>query len=233
MFELAGPFFKRVCIFGTPVPGVRPGSTRTPRICDTEPTILLAVLVAGAIVGVIVAVVLYVTGRRRDSLLSPATPPVMVVEGAAQQRDVQPRAPVGEERDRADEWRRDVYVRLMAFVDKAMAEVGRTMPEDDSVPDGPPIAPEPEESGRLAAELRALASSRARSAYAAWAQTLFHFSLLARDVAEAESHSVPKDEYRDDVIELQRTRTTVFELADGLRRQAAEELMKSPPSMRP
>ncbi len=232
MFELAGPFFKRVCIFGTPVPGVRPGSTRTPRICDTEPTILLAVLVAGAILGVTVAVVLYVTGRRRNSLLSPATPPVVVVEGAAQ-REVQPRAPVGEERDRSDEWRRDVYVRLMAFVDKAMAEVGRTMPEDDSVPDGPPIAPEPEESGRLAAELRALASSRARSAYAAWAQTLFHFSLLARDVAEAEAHDVPKDEYHDDVIELQRTRTTVFELADGLRRQAAEELMKSPPSMRP
>jgi hypothetical protein len=130
--------------------------------------------------------------------------------------------------DPTRESKRQAYVRLMTFVDNAMAEVDRAMPEDDALPEDPIISANGEESGKVSAELRAAGSARVRSAYAAWSHTLFRFGFLARDVAEAAAQQLDAVEYADDVQELRKTRSTVYTLADGLRRQAAAELMDVP-----
>lgn len=231
--QLAGLFVKRVCIFWQ-LPGPRSGTVRATKVCDTEPTVLLVVLVAGAIISFLVLAILYATRNRRRirAGVVPARPSNGSSNGSSTERTAQPRTPdVPRERAQIDptrETRRHAYVRLMAFVDNAMAEVDRAMPEDDSVPSDPIISANGEESGKVAAELRAAGSARVRSAYAAWSQTLFRFGFLARDVAEAAAQQLDAAEYADDVAELRTTRSNVYALADGLRRQAAAELMEAP-----
>ena len=216
---LAGLLVKRVCIFGQPVPGVRQGSTRTPRICDTEPTLLLVVLVAGVLLGAIaVGTALVLTRRQKPPVPLASNPaPVPANPGAVH---AQPARVVDQQRGR--NWR-DIYVRLLAFVDRALADVERTMPDEQSMPVRPPRF-ENEESGTLAAELTVLGSAHVQAAHAAWSRTLFQFYLLARDVAEAGSQNLPEEQYRGEVLELRKTRTSVFEMADALRRLAAQEL---------
>jgi hypothetical protein len=104
-----------------------------------------------------------------------------------------------------------------------MADVGRTMPEERSMPVSPPRF-ENEQNGTLAAELTVLGSAHVHAAHAAWSHALFQFYLLARDVAEAHAKNLAESQYRHEVLELRRTRSAVFELADALRRQATQEL---------
>jgi hypothetical protein len=118
---------------------------------------------------------------------------------------------------------RDVYSRLLAFVDRAMVDVGRTMPDERSMPVSPPRF-DTEESGTLAAELTVLGSTHVHAAHGAWAGALFQFYLLARDVAEANAQNLAESQYRHEVLELRKTRASVFELADALRRQTTQEL---------
>jgi hypothetical protein len=218
--QLAGLFVKRVCIFGDPVPGVRPGSTRTPTLCEDEPTALLVAVVVMALVGLIVLAGVLIATRRRgprptlvpsDAASRPPSPPVG--------RPVQV---AGDGHQAGRNWR-DVYVRLLAYVDRAMADVGRTMPDDRAIPVRPQRF-ENEESGRLAAELGVLGSTGVHAAHTEWARTLFQFYLLARDVADASAQNLPEEQYSSEVTELRKTRTAVFERADALRRQASEEL---------
>lgn len=219
--RLAGVFVKRVCIMGSPVPGDGPGNTTTPTICDTEPTALLVVVVAGgflllfALLGVIAIVAL----RRR-----PAVQYVSIPERTPPTPPVAPGPPVAltDGRGRARNWR-DVYGRLLEFVDKAMIDVGRTMPDERSMPVSPPRF-ENEQSGTLAAELSVLGSTHVHAAHASWSHALFQFYLLARDVAEAHAKNLAEGQYRHEVVELRRTRANVFELADAVRRQATQEL---------
>lgn len=112
---------------------------------------------------------------------------------------------------------------MLDLVDNAMANVGRTMPDDRSMPVSPPRF-ENEQSGTIAAELTVLGSAHVHAAHAAWSHALFQFYLLARDVAEAHAKNLAESQYRHEVIELRRTRAMVFELADTLRRQATQEL---------
>ncbi len=241
--RLAGVFVKRVCIMGSPVPGDGPGNTTTPTICDTEPTALLVVLVAGAILLVLLVLVLLATltaRRRRPAPTTRYVPapsvdgspevvpassvdrPTEVVPPPAQPVAATPPLAVTDGRSRSRNWR-DVYARLLEFVDKAMSDVGRTMPEERSMPVSPPRF-ENEQSGTLAAELTVLGSAHVHTAHAAWSNALFQFYLLARDVAEAHAKNLAESQYRHEVVELRKTRATVFELADTLRRQATQEL---------
>jgi hypothetical protein len=222
--RLAGVFVKRVCIMGSPVPGRGPGNTTTPTICDTEPTALLVVLVAGAFMLALALVVLIaVLALRRRPAPLPFAQPVSPVGLDPPPPPQVALAPVAvTDGKRSPNWR-DVYARLLEFVDKAMADVGRTMPDDRSMPVSPPRF-ENEQSGTLAAELTVLGSAHVHAAHAAWSQSLFQFYLLARDVAEAHAKNLAEGQYRHEVIELRRTRATVFELADAVRRQATQEL---------
>jgi hypothetical protein len=220
---LAGLLVKRVCIFGQPVPGVRPGSTRTPRICDTEPTLLLVVLVAGILAGAIaITTALVLTRRRQPATDAPARPgPASAPQPVHTSGTVARSAGDGDGQPGRN-WR-DVYARLLAFVDRATADVERTMPDERSMPVRPPRL-ESEESSTLAAELTVLGSAHVHDAHAAWSRALFQFYLLARDVADAGAQNLPEEQYRNEVLELRRTRSTVIEMADALRRQAAQEL---------
>ena len=229
--QLAGVFVKRVCIMGSPVPGKGPGNTTTPTLCDTEPTALLVVAVAGGI-ALLLALILLVAVfalRRRPRTAAPVAyvpmpgPAAAAAPEAIAPPSIAPVAPVvSDGRARGRNWR-DVYGRLLEFVDKAMADVGRTMPEERSMPVSPPRF-ENEQSGTLAAELTVLGSAHVHAAHAAWAHALFQFYLLARDVAEAHGKNLAESQYRHEVLELRKTRATVFELADALRRQATQEL---------
>jgi hypothetical protein len=230
--RLAGVFVKRVCVLGSPVPGEGPGNTTTPTFCDTEPTALLVVVVAGAfllLLAILVLLTILVVRRRPVPVAAPMSyavapvveptslhvPPAPTVVAA-------PPAPVTDGRARGRNWR-DVYGRLLDFVDKAMADVGRTMPEERSMPVSPPRF-ENEQSGTLGAELTVLGSAHVHAAHAAWSHALFQFYLLARDVNEAHAKNLAESQYRHEVLELRRTRSSVYELADALRRQATQEL---------
>jgi hypothetical protein len=230
-------FVKRVCIMGSPVPGRGPGNTTTPTLCDTEPTALLVAIVAGAF-ALLLAIVLLLAilaVRRR-----PVAPPVQVVAApsyepprapgpapasvaATPPLTAAPHTPVPPTDGQPRRNWRDVYGRMLEFVDKAMADVGRTMPEERSMPVSPPRF-ENEQNGTLAAELTVLGSAHVHAAHASWSHALFQFYLLARDVTEAHAKNLAESQYRHEVVELRRTRSTVFELADALRRQATQEL---------
>lgn len=208
--DLAGAFFKRVCIFGDPVPGVREGSTRTPTLCESEPTLLLVVLVGGVMLAAIAfTTALIVTGRRKA-----ATPQLV---------QVAPRVDRAAERQHRDRSWRDVYGRLLGYVDRSMADVARVMPDDATMP-ATPVRTGGEEAATLAAEISVLGSSDVTAAHAAWSQAIFRFHLLARDVAEAWSQHLPAEQYEEDVKELRRTRASVVHLADALRTQVSREL---------
>lgn len=208
--HLAGAFFKRVCIFGDPVPGVREGSTRTPTLCESEPTLLLVVLVGGVLLAAIAFMTASIATRRRsnDAHTRAQLPP------PGEQASVQ------QHRDRS--WR-DVYSRLLGYVDRSMADVARMMPDELSLP-AKPVRIDNEEGSRLAAEVSVLGSSDVHTAYTAWAQALFRFYLLARDVADAWAQNLPEEQYEPDVKELRRTRAAVIDLADALRGRIANEL---------
>lgn len=208
---LAGPFYKRVCIFGDPVPGRRPGSTRTPTLCEWEPTLLLVVIVGGVMLAAIVLATAWIVTRRRTV---PMPAPLSRDTAASSQQ------PVVSGRDRS--WR-DVYARLLAFVDRSMADVVRVMPDDASMP-ATPMRTDSEESATLAAEVSVLGSSSVHAAHTAWSQALFRFHLLARDVADAWSQNFPEEQYEQDTKELRRTRSTVIGLAETLRTQIDREL---------
>lgn len=216
--RLAGVFVKRVCVMGSPVPGEGPGNTTTPTICDSEPTTLLVVIVAGAfavLLALIALLAIAVAVRRRPVERAVASAPPTVALSV-------PRAAIADGNSGSRSWR-DIYRRMLDFVDKAMADVGRTMPDERSMPVSPPRF-ENEQSGTLAAELTVLGSAHVHAAHAAWANALFQFYLLARDVAEAHAKNLAESQYRHEVVELRKTRATVFELADALRRQATQEL---------
>jgi hypothetical protein len=222
--RLAGVFLKRVCIMGEPVPGRGPGNTTTPTICDTEPTLLLVVIVAGAFVLLLALMVLIAILLLRRRSAAPAVPYVPAPPVLAQPPppSAVTTAPVTDGKVRGRDWR-DVYGRLLELVDRAMEDVRRTMPEDRTMPVAPPRF-ENEQSGTLAAELTVLGSAHVHAAHAAWSHALFQFYLLARDVAEAHAKNLAESQYRHEVAELRRTRASVFELADALRRQATQEL---------
>lgn len=208
--QLAGAFFKRVCIFGDPVPGVREGSTRTPTLCESEPTLLLVVLVGGFLLAVIAFTTALIATRRRGARTRPRPQVAPPAERATAQQH----------RDRS--WR-DVYGRLLGYVDRSMADVARVMPDDAAMP-AAPVRTGSEEAATLTAEISVLGSSDVTAAHAAWSQALFRFYLLARDVAEAWSQNLPEEQYEQDVKELRRTRTAVVGLADTLRTQIDQEL---------
>jgi hypothetical protein len=196
---------------------VREGSSRTPTLCESEPTLLLVVIVGGLMLAAIAFATALIVTRRRPS--GPTARPAPVAPSAP----AQPQEPTASERRQSDRSWRDVYARLLAFVDRAMADVARMMPDDTSMP-AMPLRIENEESGRLAAEITVLGSSDVHAAHTAWTQALFRFYLLARDVAEAWSQNLPEEQYREDVIELRRTRANVIAMADALRRQVNREL---------
>ena len=224
--RLAGVFVKRVCIMGSPVPGDGPGNTTTPTICDTEPTALLVILVAGAFLLLLAlfALIAILALRRRPTVQYVQVPAAAPIGASVAPPSIVSAAPVAvtDGRGRARNWR-DVYGRLLEFVDKAMADVGRTMPDERAMPVSPPRF-ENEQSGTLAAELSVLGSTHVHAAHASWSHALFQFYLLARDVAEANAKNLAEGQYRHEVVELRRTRASVFELADALRRQATQEL---------
>lgn len=58
--QLAGVFMKQTCTYGPPGSGFRGGAART---CDSEPTLLLVVIAALAVVGVIAGMLTYMRGR--------------------------------------------------------------------------------------------------------------------------------------------------------------------------
>ena len=231
--QLAGLFVKRVCMYWQ-LPGERRGTFRATKVCDTEPTLLLIVLVGGAILSGLLLLYLYATRVRPRARNGPAPAPVASDESRARgvsangdsRRGGSPTAVQAEPHPVPREEKRQAYVRLMAFVDSAMAEVDRAMPEEQSLPQNPMISANGEESGKVAAQLRAAGSPRVRSAYAAWSHVLFRFGFLARDVAEAAAQEQDATEYAQDVEELRKARSNVYALADGLRRQAAAELME-------
>jgi hypothetical protein len=187
---------------GTPVPGKTPGSTKTPTICNTEPTLLLVVIVAGVFHLATAIVVAFIATRRWPSSpmlgarIAPAGMDVPVVVPAPEPTTPPRRnAPPDVRSDgnpRGRNWR-DVYVRFLSFVDKAMSDVARTMPDEGSMP-VQPLLIQREESGTLAAELTVLGSSSVHEAHAAWSQALFQFYLLARDVAHAGSQNLPEEQ---------------------------------------
>src|SRR5687767_9673283 len=73
--QLAGLFVKRVCMFWQ-LPGERRGTVQATKICDTEPTLLLVVLVAGGIISVLVMAILYATRSRHRVKARPSRAPV-------------------------------------------------------------------------------------------------------------------------------------------------------------
>src|SRR5262245_31847310 len=76
--ELAGLFMKRVCIFGTPVPGNGPGHTTVPTSCEVEPTLVLVMLVAGGVLLTLIVVAALLFRRRGPRAESAAFVPAVV-----------------------------------------------------------------------------------------------------------------------------------------------------------
>src|SRR5687768_2825451 len=128
--QLAGLFVKRVCMFWQ-LPGERRGTVQATKICDTEPTLLLVVLVAGGLISVLVMAILYATRNRNRVRARPAarrpvadrSPNGSSIETPLVQHRPPDRGPRQGEVDVARESKRHAYVRLMAFVDNAMADV--------------------------------------------------------------------------------------------------------------
>ncbi len=126
-----------------------------------------------------------------------------------------------EDRRRAIDWRKDLYVRLLEAIDRAERGIGRGFAwDEESLPYAEPSLWR-EEGGRLIAEVIALGSDEVKQLADEFQREHQAFYVLLRDAQELKKQGTRATE---ELNELRTRRARLLELARGIEAQVRLEL---------